>query len=142
MKLLCSASIFGLSVAGRFHLARSSGPGAPVDIINHERTEPTEQVIESAFKDDAATASLQHLETRLAEAEGGSGWTPAVGDSWNYNLDTPVKRNVDVDVFLIDMGKHTHCRGRAHMLEFSTENPLQYIRKLAQNVSTAGGGKV
>ena len=32
-------------------------------------------------------------------------WVPRVGDTWNYNLDTPVDTSADVDVFFIDMGK-------------------------------------
>ncbi|CAM9517175.1 unnamed protein product, partial [Scytosiphon promiscuus] len=35
--------------------------------------------------------------------DGVAGWVPKVGDSWQYNLDTPVDTDVDVDVFLIDM---------------------------------------
>lgn len=33
------------------------------------------------------------------------GWTPTVGDSWNYNLETPVQIDVGVDVVFMDMGK-------------------------------------
>lgn len=32
-------------------------------------------------------------------------WVPRVGDTWNYNLDTPVDTSANVDVFFIDMGK-------------------------------------
>lgn len=35
------------------------------------------------------------------------GWVPTVGDSWNYNLETPVKIGVDVDVVFMDMGKRS-----------------------------------
>ncbi|CAM9572662.1 unnamed protein product, partial [Ectocarpus fasciculatus] len=33
----------------------------------------------------------------------GGTWVPKVGDTWNYNLNTPVDTDVDVDVFFIDM---------------------------------------
>lgn len=49
-----------------------------------------------------AFASLIALGSRVVNA-----WTPAVGDSWNYNLITPVKVNAEVDVVFIDMGKAT-----------------------------------
>lgn len=32
-------------------------------------------------------------------------WTPRIGDSWNYNLATPVDTDTRVDVFFIDMGE-------------------------------------
>lgn len=35
-------------------------------------------------------------------------WVPKVGDSWQYNLDTPVDTDVNADVFFIDMGASTH----------------------------------
>lgn len=34
-----------------------------------------------------------------------SGFNFAVGQSWNYNLNTPVDTTADVDVFFIDMGE-------------------------------------
>lgn len=34
-----------------------------------------------------------------------SGWTPKIGDHWNYNLNTPVDTGIDVNVFFIDMGE-------------------------------------
>ena len=34
-----------------------------------------------------------------------SKWVPRIGDTWNYNLDTPVDTSAHVDVFFIDMGK-------------------------------------
>lgn len=49
-----------------------------------------------------ALTSLVYFGSRAVEA-----WTPAVGDSWNYNLNAPVKLNVDVDVVFMDMGKPT-----------------------------------
>ncbi|CAM9517248.1 unnamed protein product, partial [Scytosiphon promiscuus] len=33
----------------------------------------------------------------------GGSWVPRVGDTWNYNLNTPVDTDQDVDVFFIDM---------------------------------------
>lgn len=39
-----------------------------------------------------------------SSSNGGDVWVPKVGDSWQYNLDTPVDTDVDVDVFFIDMG--------------------------------------
>lgn len=35
-----------------------------------------------------------------------SGWVPRVGDTWNYNLATPVDTDIDADVFVIDMGRN------------------------------------
>lgn len=35
----------------------------------------------------------------------GHAWTPVVGNSWNYNLETPVDTTVDVDVVFIDTGE-------------------------------------
>lgn len=32
-------------------------------------------------------------------------WVPRLGDTWNYNLDTPVDTSARVDVFFIDMGE-------------------------------------
>eukprot|EP00904_Undaria_pinnatifida_P012330 jgi/Undpi1/8227/HiC_scaffold_25.g10697.m1 len=37
------------------------------------------------------------------DGDSDEGWTPSLGDSWNYNLETPVRTSIDVDVFLIDM---------------------------------------
>ena len=39
------------------------------------------------------------------DGDSDEGWTPSLGDSWNYNLETPVRTSIDVDVFLIDMGE-------------------------------------
>lgn len=36
---------------------------------------------------------------------GGNVWVPKVGDTWQYNLNTPVDTDVDADVFFIDMGE-------------------------------------
>ncbi|CAM9794329.1 unnamed protein product, partial [Hapterophycus canaliculatus] len=50
--------------------------------------------------------------------DGGAGWVPKVGDSWQYNLDTPVDTDIDADVFLIDMDNaqdtidELHARGK------------------------------
>lgn len=38
-----------------------------------------------------------------------SGWVPRVGDTWNYNLATPVDTDIDADVFVIDMGRKANC---------------------------------
>lgn len=32
-------------------------------------------------------------------------WVPRVGDTWQYNLNTPVDTSVKADVFFIDMGE-------------------------------------
>lgn len=57
------------------------------------------------FAKDSEIAALHAKLEELNAGCGGDtgGWTPTVGDSWNYNLATPVKTNIDVDVFLIDM---------------------------------------
>lgn len=51
------------------------------------------------------TVSALSTSASLVSASLLSTWTPSVGDSWNYNLDTPVNTNVDVDVIFIDMGE-------------------------------------
>lgn len=62
------------------------------------------------FAKDAKIASLlKELDESSSGCDEDGGWTPAVGDSWNYNLATPVKTSADVDVFLIDMGERL-CR--------------------------------
>ena len=55
-------------------------------------------------KDNEIASLLKKLD-ESSNCEDDGRWTPAVGDSWNYNLATPVKTSADVDVFLIDMGK-------------------------------------
>lgn len=50
---------------------------------------------------DAVKIANAALQTKNVAGE----WTPAVGDSWNYNLALPVDTTVDVDVVMIDMGE-------------------------------------
>ena len=82
--------------------------GANIDELEkHIAHLETEALVLSTANDakDAEIASLLHRLDESSNCEDDGRWTPAVGDSWNYNLATPVKTGADVDVFLIDMGK-------------------------------------
>lgn len=82
----------------------------------------------------AKDAEIASLHAKLDELDAGcggddGGWTPTVGDSWNYNLATPIKTSVDVDVFLIDMGERrfllTSCLKRR--AKRKTRNASRYV---------------
>lgn len=65
-----------------------------------------------ADADGPGTTRIQHLDTlEEATCTRGSEWTPAIGDSWNYNLDTPVETGIGVDVIFMDMGKLSSIQG-------------------------------
>lgn len=54
-----------------------------------------------------APATPATTPTPVYEPSTGDGtvWVPKVGDTWQYNLDTPVDTTVDADVFFIDSGE-------------------------------------
>lgn len=57
--------------------------------------------------DDTTIASTSTSDDDSAPSPGPSfGWVPRVGDTWNYNLATPVDTDIDADVFVIDMGRN------------------------------------
>ena len=86
-----------------------------VGLISELETEAEEL----SAANDAKDVEIASLLAKLEEYEEGDGcdgggggdgdsdegWTPSLGDSWNYNLETPVRTSIDVDVFLIDMGE-------------------------------------
>ena len=81
-----------------------------VDLISQLEIEAESLSAANGVK-DAEIASLQGRIDVYEEGDGcgggggDGGWVPALGDSWNYNLETPVRTDIDVDVFLIDMGE-------------------------------------
>ena len=100
------SSLLSLVVAGGVGLSLVRGSDIH-ELENHIAQLETEtEVLSTAnFAKDAEIASLHAKLVELNAGCGGDGWTPRVGESWNYNLATPVKTSVDVDVFLIDMGE-------------------------------------
>ncbi|CAN0235414.1 unnamed protein product [Scytosiphon promiscuus] len=77
-------SFLGVAAAAGFLLAS----GADVDTLKKRPSDDSVKI--------AGNKALGSLAT--------SGeWEPAVGESWNYNLMTPVETSVDVDVVMIDM---------------------------------------
>lgn len=104
------SSLLSLGFAGVMapSLVRGFGIHALENRITQLETD-TEVLATANFAKDAEIASLHaRLDELNAACDGDDGgWTPAVGQSWNYNLATPLKTNVDVDVFLIDMGKRS-----------------------------------
>lgn len=110
MKLSTLLFVGLTTVVVRPSLVRGSDFDDLMDLITRLETEAASLSTENDLK-DVEIASLQGKIDEF-EGDGGcggggsdDGWVPALGDSWNYNLETPVKTNIDVDVFLIDMGE-------------------------------------
>lgn len=59
---------------------------------------------ETSLQPTSPSSSSRSTDGDGNEKRGGK-WTPRIGDSWNYNLATPVDTNTSVDVFFIDMGE-------------------------------------
>lgn len=84
--ILPSASLLGLVAASACLFAS----GADVDALLR--------------RIDILQTANAALRTRL-DACPNDEWIPTVGESWNYNLMTPVDTTVDADVVMIDMGE-------------------------------------
>ena len=94
--------------------------------ITQLKTE-TEVLAASNFAKDTEISSLHaKLDELNAACDGDdSDWTPTVGESWNYNLQAPVKTNIDVDVFVIDTGERS-VRGVVHR---PSEHTIMFVFK-------------
>lgn len=106
--------------------AKSTSSTGSVDPNHEPKRETTSSSGKSTMPQDSKGSSSYDDDSSSSETEAGSGdspsdrptggggkWTPKIGNTWNYNLATPVDTNAGVDVFFIDMGecvgKYTLC---------------------------------
>lgn len=95
-----------LWVAEQYHLtihARS-----PYELPTATGTSSPEPTVPAPAPDQATMAPTleDQAPQQQSTSSGGDDWVPGVGDSWQYNLDTPVNTDVDADVFFIDLGEY------------------------------------
>ncbi len=80
---------------------------------------------------------------QLTSAADKNAWVPKVGDTWQYNLNTPVNTDVDADVFFIDMGEKEHetlrwIRGVGRGLNAQFDSATRYLRVAPTTCSKVG----
>lgn len=80
------------------------------------------------------TATPEPSTTTPSGSGGGVGgdrvaWVPKVGDTWQYNLNTPVNTDVNADVFFIDMGEsRMPPRNNRALVRFGLECSIYIIQ--------------
>lgn len=98
-KLLEECNTFSSSSWERRSPGPTPAPGASSATTTETESGPEPMTHTTTSSTTTASSTIESSRPKTVS------WTPRIGDTWNYNLATPVDIATDVDVFFIDMGE-------------------------------------